>query len=135
VEHIKDYPTTNMLPYEFEHRGQVPQKIQEENPVVSRCYAFREDAMHFFVKDTEHPYVQEKPFDWIRGYQVGGKSLLWARQVQRWSDFDFEGPARDGFAVDWPIRYRAMWRNLREFRATKTAYQIFRMENFFPGTN
>ncbi|GGB06234.1 hypothetical protein [Puia dinghuensis] len=50
--------------------------------------------------------VQEKPFDWIRGYQVGGKSLLWARQTQRWSDFDFEGPARDGFAVDWPIRYK-----------------------------
>jgi choline dehydrogenase-like flavoprotein len=48
--------------------------------------------MHFFVKDKEHPYVQEKPFDWIRGYQVGGKSLLWARQTQRWSDFDFEGP-------------------------------------------
>jgi choline dehydrogenase-like flavoprotein len=111
VEHGKDYPTTTMLPYEFEHRGQIPQKIQDENPVVSRCYAFREDAMHFFVKDTEHPYVQEKPFDWIRGYQVGGKSLLWARQVQRWSDFDFEGPARDGFAVDWPIRYKdiAKW--------------------------
>jgi choline dehydrogenase-like flavoprotein len=106
VEHGKDYPTTNMLPYEFEHRGQIPQQIQDENPVVSRCYAFREDAMHFFVKDTEHPYVQEKPFDWIRGYQVGGKSLLWARQVQRWSDFDFDGPARDGFAVDWPIRYK-----------------------------
>src|SRR5690606_4510965 len=52
------------------------------------------------------PYIQEKEFDWIRGYQAGGKSRLWARQVQRWSDFDFEGPARDGFAVDWPIRYR-----------------------------
>jgi len=62
--------------------------------------------MHFFVQDNEHPYVQEKPFDWIRGYQVGGKSLLWARQTQRWSDYDFEGPARDGFAVDWPIRYK-----------------------------
>ncbi len=106
VVHLKDYPTTNMNPWEFEHRGQVPQAIQEANPVVSRCYAFREDAMHFFVKDNEHPYTQEKPFDWIRGYQVGGKSLLWARQTQRWSDFDFEGPARDGFAVDWPIRYK-----------------------------
>jgi choline dehydrogenase-like flavoprotein len=106
VEHVKDYPTTNMLPYEFEHRGQIPEDIKKDNPVVSRCYAFREDAMHFFVKDQEHPYVQEKPFDWIRGYQVGGKSLLWARQVQRWSDLDFEGPARDGFAVDWPIRYK-----------------------------
>ncbi len=105
VKHLKDYPTSNMMPWEFEHRGQVPLEIQTANPVVSKCYAFREDAMHFFVKDQEHPYQQEKPFDWIRGYQVGGKSLLWARQTQRWSKFDFEGPARDGFAVDWPIRY------------------------------
>jgi choline dehydrogenase-like flavoprotein len=106
VKHLKDYPTTNLYPWEFEHRGEVPMNIQEANPVVNRCYAFKEDAMHFFVKDNEHPYIQEKPFDWIRGYQVGGKSLLWARQTQRWSDFDFEGPARDGFAVDWPIRYK-----------------------------
>ncbi|PHN07714.1 GMC oxidoreductase [Flavilitoribacter nigricans] len=106
VEHLKDYPTTNMQPWEFKHRNQVPYEIRKDNPVISRCYAFREDATHFFVKDTEHPYVQEKPFDWIRGYQVGGKSIMWARQVQRWSDFDFEGPDRDGFAVDWPIRYK-----------------------------
>ncbi len=106
VKHLKDYPTTNMAPWEFSHRGQIPYEIQKENPVVSRCYAFKEDAMHFFCKDTEHPYVQEKPFDWIRGYQVGGKSIMWARQTQRWSDFDFNGPARDGYAVDWPIRYK-----------------------------
>lgn len=105
VEHLKDYPTTNMNPWEFEHRGQIPYQIKKENPVISKCYAFREDAMHFFVKDNEHPYVQDKPFDWIRGYQVGGKSIMWARQTQRWSKFDFEGPARDGYAVDWPIRY------------------------------
>ncbi len=106
VEHLKDYPTTNKMPWEFPHRGQMPEKDREENPVVNRCYAYHEDAAHFFVKDTQHPYVQDKPFDWIRGYQVGGKSLLWARQTQRWSDFDFDGPARDGFAVDWPIRYK-----------------------------
>ncbi len=106
VKHIADYPTTNMQPWDFKHRGRIPYTVKKENPVISRCYAYREDAMHFFVKDTEHPYVQEKPFDWIRGYQVGGKSIMWARQVQRWSDFDFEGPARDGFAVDWPIRYK-----------------------------
>jgi len=105
VKHNVDYPTTNMKPWEFEHRGEIPEEIQKANPIVSRCYAFREDAQHFFVKDQDHPYVQEKPFDWIRGYQVGGKSLLWARQTQRWSDFDYTGPARDGFAVDWPIRY------------------------------
>lgn len=106
VKHLKDYPTTNLQPWELEHRGRVTAEITAENPVVSRCYAFKEDAQHFFVKDKEHPYLSEKPFDWIRGYQVGGKSLLWARQTQRWSDFDFEGPARDGFAVDWPIRYK-----------------------------
>lgn len=106
VKHISGYPTTNMMPWELKHRGRIPQDIERDNPVVSRCYAFKEDTEHFFVKDQEHPYVQEKPFDWIRGYQVGGKSLLWARHTQRWSDFDFEGPARDGFAVDWPIRYK-----------------------------
>ena len=106
VKHGEDYPTTNMKPWEFEHKGQIPLEVQQANPVVSKCYAFREDAQHFFVKDNDHPYVQDKPFDWIRGYQVGGKSLLWARQTQRWSDFDFTGPQRDGFAVDWPIRYQ-----------------------------
>jgi len=106
VQHLKDYPTTNMYPWEFTHHGEVPAEIQAANPSISRCYAYREDAMHFFVKDTEHPYVQDKPFDWIRGYQVGGKSIMWARQTQRWSDYDFEGPLRDGFAVDWPIRYK-----------------------------
>ena len=105
VKHLEDYPTTNMLPWDFKHRGQLTANEIEENPIASSCYAFREDAKHFFVKDKEHPYIQKKPFDWIRGYQVGGKSIMWARQVQRWSPFDFEGPARDGFAVDWPIRY------------------------------
>ncbi len=106
VVHNKDYPTTSMMPWEFEHKNELPLSIKEANPIISKCYAFKEDAMHFFVKDDEHPYIQEKPFDWIRGYQVGGKSLMWARQTQRWSDYDFEGPARDGFAVDWPIRYQ-----------------------------
>ena len=106
VEHLKDYPTTNTQPWEFKHRGRLTAKEKKENPIASRCYAFKEDAKHFFVKDDEHPYVQKKPFDWLRGYQVGGKSIMWARQVQRWSKYDFEGPKRDGFAVDWPIRYK-----------------------------
>jgi len=105
VDHIVDYPTATMDPWDFAHRGNITLEDRNNNPIASRCYAYKEDARHFFVKDAEHPYVQEKPFDWIRGYQVGGKSLLWARQTQRWSHYDFEGPARDGFAVDWPIRY------------------------------
>lgn len=105
LQHIKDYPTTNMHPWEFKHREQLTTELAKENPIAHRCYAFDEATQHFFVKDKEHPYVQEKPFDWIRGYQVGGKSLIWARQTQRWSHFEFEAPARDGYAVDWPIRY------------------------------
>ncbi|GAB3975201.1 GMC family oxidoreductase [Spirosoma terrae] len=105
VRHVTDYPTTMMQPWEFEHRGQLTKEVKDANPIISKCYAFYEGTQQFFVKDAEHPYIQEKPFDWIRGYQVGGKSLMWARQTQRWSDFDFQGPARDGFAVDWPIRY------------------------------
>ena len=106
VKHLVDYPTANKMPYEFPHRGEIPREKREANPILSRAGAWREDSDHFFVKDAEHPYIQKKPFDWIRGYQVGGRSLIWARQTQRWSDYDFQGPARDGFAVDWPIRYR-----------------------------
>ena len=105
VEHLSDYPTSTKNPWDFPHHGQLPETVKQANPIADKCYAFSEATEHFFVKDQEHPYIQEKPFDWIRGYQVGGKSLLWARQVQRWSKFDFEGPKRDGFAVDWPIRY------------------------------
>ncbi|UJP63247.1 GMC oxidoreductase [Mongoliitalea daihaiensis] len=105
VEHKTDYPTSLSNPWEMPHRNKIILAEKEANPVVNRCYAYAEDTQHFFVKDQEHPYQQEKPFDWIRGYQVGGKSLTWARQTQRWSKYDFEGPARDGFAVDWPIRY------------------------------
>lgn len=106
VEHLKDYPTANMHPWEFQHRGTLPQKITEENPVISRCYAYSEATEHFFVKDRQHPYEQTKPFDWIRGYQVGGKSLMWARWTQRWSDLDFKANGKEGIGVDWPIRYK-----------------------------
>ncbi|MCU0449541.1 MAG: GMC family oxidoreductase [Bernardetiaceae bacterium] len=106
LDHVKDYTTAWANPWDLPHRGQLPREMVEKNPVISKCYAFREDAAHLFVKDDEHPYVQEKPFDWIRGYQVGGKSLMWARYTQRWSQHDFDGPAKDGFAVEWPIGYQ-----------------------------
>ncbi|MCP9768123.1 GMC family oxidoreductase [Lacihabitans sp. LS3-19] len=100
-----EYPTTMMEPWEFDHLGQITKEMKDANPIASKCYAFQEDAAHFFVKDKEHPYIQELPFDWIRGYQTGGKSLMWARGTQRWSKYDFEGPERDGFDVHWPIGY------------------------------
>jgi len=87
VEHIKDYPTANLAPWELRHRGRITEKIHNENPLISKAAGYGEDDLHFFVKDKDHPYIQEKPFDWIRGYQVGGKSLTWGRCTQRWSDF------------------------------------------------
>lgn len=105
VEHKKDYPTMLSAPWEMPNRNHISLSDKLENPVVNRCYAYKQDTQHFFVKDSEHPYLQDRPFDWVRGYQVGGKSLIWARQTQRWSKYDFEAPGRDGFAVDWPIRY------------------------------
>ncbi|WP_028665260.1 GMC oxidoreductase [Runella zeae] len=105
VKHVIDYPTAMKNPWEFPHLGQVPLELKQKSPASSGHYIFKEETVHFVVKDYEHPFIQDKPFSWMRGYQVGGRSLLWARQAQRWSDYDFEGPARDGFAVDWPIRY------------------------------
>ena len=103
VKHIKDYPTASRAPWEFEHRGTVALKKLQD---YQGARFLREETLHWAVKDDEQPFIQEKPFRWVRGYHTGGKSLLWARQTQRWSDFDFEGPARDGFAIDWPIRYK-----------------------------
>lgn len=103
VRHIKDYPTASRPPWDFEHRGTVSIE-QRKNYQGARF--LREETLHWALKDDEQPFIQEKPFRWVRGYHMGGKSLLWARQTQRWSDFDFEGPSRDGFAVDWPIRYK-----------------------------
>ena len=106
VQHIKDYPTATMQTWQFPHRLKLPLKLRQDNPILSKCYAFDEATQHFFVKDNEHPYIQTKPFSWIRGYQVGGKSLMWARWTQRWSDLDFEANTREGIGIDWPIRYR-----------------------------
>lgn len=105
IQHIKDYPTATKNPWDFQHRMRITDAELKENPVISKCYAYGEDTHHFFVKDKEHPYIQEKPFDWIRGYQVGGKSIMWGRACQRWSNFEFTAPQRYGYAVDWPIRY------------------------------
>lgn len=106
IEHVKDYSTATKELWEFPFRNTIHPEIAKENPIVSKCYAFREATSHHFVKDNEHPYIQKKPFDWIRGYQVGGKSLMWARHVQRWAKFDFEANAQDGYGSDWPIRYK-----------------------------
>lgn len=106
VEHIKDYTTATMAPWEFKYRGWHSSEMKEKHPIQSRCYAFDEATQHFWVNDVENPYNEIKPFNWLRGYHVGGRSLMWGKQCYRWSDLDFEANAKDGHGVDWPIRYR-----------------------------
>lgn len=105
VVHNKDYPTAMKNPWDFTYRGRLTREFREENPLITKAAGFGEDTAHFFIKDKDHPYVQEKPFDWIRGYQVGGKSLTWGRATQRWSPHEFIAPAKFGYGIDWPIRY------------------------------
>jgi len=101
VRHIEDYPTASKAPWEFEFRGNIP---LEKRAGLADWSWKREETVQWAMSEDEQPVIFEKPFRWWRSYHVGGKSLLWARATQRWSDFDFDGPARDGFAVDWPIR-------------------------------
>ena len=105
VKHIEDYPTMHLDPWDMENGGATPADIKAKYPKQSR-WGFNETNRHFYNKDEDHDYDEVKPFDWIRGVQVGGRSLIWGRQTYRWSDLDFEANAKDGIAVDWPIRYK-----------------------------
>jgi choline dehydrogenase-like flavoprotein len=116
IEHIKDYVSTNKAPWEFPHRGGRTQEMIKDYPVLKRDYPLNEMNLNWWVKDKECPYTEVKRFDWYRGYHVGGRSLMWGRQCYRWSDFDFEANAKDGIAIDWPIRYKdiAPWYDYAE---------------------
>jgi choline dehydrogenase-like flavoprotein len=85
---------------------QLSLKTTQENPLISQAAGYGEDSEHFFIKDADHPYIQEKPFNWVRGYQVGGKSLIWGRACPRWSPFEFDSPERLGYGMKWPIQYK-----------------------------
>jgi choline dehydrogenase-like flavoprotein len=106
IEHIKDYVNATKGPWEFAHRGGRTQEMIKDYPVLRRDYPLNEMNLDWWVDEKESPYTEVKRFDWFRGYHVGGRSLLWGRQCYRWSDFDFEANAKDGIAIDWPIRYK-----------------------------
>ena len=106
VEHIKDYPTMTTEPWELPHRDQLtPEEAKDYEKQRRTGYTVSQSTKHWWVKDTEHPYSEVKRFDWMRGYHVGGRSLLWGRQSYRLSPMDFESNLKDGHGVDWPIRY------------------------------
>ncbi len=111
-----EYPTATKDPWDLTYRNRLTPQDREKWFVQSRHYSLREDNKHYYINDQENPYVENKRFDWIRGDIVGGRSLLWARQVYRWSDLDFEANLKDGHGVDWPIRYKdlAPWYDYAE---------------------
>lgn len=109
IEHQKDYTGEHKPPWKFQYRDEGDRKLFDKDYAVQqKCYALKESTKQFFVNDRENPYTtdEDKPFYWLRGYQLGGRSLLWGRQCYRWSDLDFTANAKDGHGVDWPIRYR-----------------------------
>ncbi len=107
VKHIEDYPTMHKDPWDFKFKGLQTQEDLKNQQKQSRTgYTTKEPSKHWFVDDLKHPYNETKRFDWMRGYHVGGRSIMWGRQSYRWSDLDFEANKIDGYGVDWPVRYK-----------------------------
>lgn len=107
IRHIEDYTTANDDPWDYEFLGQPSRKeIEEQHKQHRTGYVTNKAHRHFFVNDLKHPYNEVKRFDWIRGYHVGGRSLMWGRQSYRFSDIDFEANKKEGIGVDWPVRYK-----------------------------
>lgn len=108
LDHVVDYSTANMAPWEFKHHGRATQEDKEKFPVATRIYAFNEGTRHLWINEKENPYTvpEGQEYHWMRGDHVGGRSIMWGRQVYRLSDLDFEANAKDGHGVDWPVRYK-----------------------------
>ena len=107
VEH-PNYPTSTKDPWEFPNGGRPTQEdLKNQFKQARTGYTVHQSSKHWFVNDLENPYSEKegKRFDWIRGYHVGGRSIMWGRHSYRWSDLDFTANAKDGIAVDWPVRY------------------------------
>ncbi len=105
VRHLEDYPTMHLDPWDMKNGGSTSQEDLKSYNKQKR-WGVNEGNKHFYNNDTEYDYEEDKTFDWIRGTQVGGRSLIWGRQTYRWSDDDFEANLREGIGVDWPVRYK-----------------------------
>ncbi len=107
IKHVTGYETALKAPWELEHRGRVTTQAREEYWAGMRTgYTANEEHRYLFENDKENPYIETRGFDWIRAYHVGGRSLLWGRQSYRLNEADFEANAKDGIAIDWPVRYK-----------------------------
>ncbi|MBM3414855.1 MAG: GMC family oxidoreductase [Bacteroidetes bacterium] len=138
IEHIKDYVNANKEYWEFPHRGGRTQKMIEDYPKLKRDYPLNEIVLDMWASDKDCPYTETKPFSWYRGYHVGGRSLLWGRQSYRWNKWDFEANAKEGIAVDWPVRYDdlASWYSYVErfagIQGSKEGLEVLPDSEFMP---
>ena len=105
IEHITDYVNAEKEAWDYPHRGRATVEMKDNYPVLKRDYPLNEQTYGMWANEQENPYNEAKRFDWFRAYQLGGRSLLWGRQSYRFSDIDFNANAKEGVAVDWPIRY------------------------------
>jgi choline dehydrogenase-like flavoprotein len=106
VRHVEDYPTMLKKPWEIPYNDRVtPEEAEHYQKQMRTGYTIRQSTKHWWIRDTDQPYEEVKRFDWIRGYHVGGRSIMWGRQSYRLAPMDFEANAKEGIAVDWPIRY------------------------------
>jgi len=108
IEHIKDYTEANKEAWDYPHRGSRTQEMIHNYPNLKRDYPLNERNLSWWASDKDSPYTEVKRFDWFRGYHVGGRSLMWGRQSYRINDMYFEENAREGIAVDWPVRYNEL---------------------------
>jgi choline dehydrogenase-like flavoprotein len=106
VKHGEGYTATNKNPWDFPHRGGRTRQMVKDYPMLAKDYTLNEMNLEWWANEKDSPYVEVKPYAWLRSHNVGGRSLMWGRQSYRWSEFDFEANAKDGHGVDWPIRYK-----------------------------
>ncbi len=139
IEHVKDYVNANKERWEYPHRGAATQQMKDDYPVLRRDYPLNEETKGMWANEKESPYVEDKRFDWYRGYHVGGRSLLWGRQSYRWNKWDFEANGKEGIGTDWPIRYDdlAPWYSHVEkfagIQGTKEGLDVLPDGEFLPG--
>lgn len=139
IRHVKDYVNANKDAWEFPHRGHATQQMKQDYPVLRRDYPLGEETFGMWANEKDSPYVEDKRFDWYRGYHVGGRSLLWGRQSYRFNKWDFEANAKEGIGVDWPIRYDdlAPWYSYVErfagIQGTREGLDVLPDGEFLPG--
>jgi glucoside 3-dehydrogenase (cytochrome c) catalytic subunit len=104
VKHM-EYPTATKDPWDLPYGNRITQDTRKHKYVWSRTGYPTPANEHWMIDDSEHPYVEEQPFDWMRGHHVGGRSIMWARQSYRFGPLDLEANGKEGVGIPWPVTY------------------------------